>query len=205
MSAKNRCLFVIDFNGVLLKRAKDHTERKIAKSLSHNPSFKNKKEEIYLRPHLNELNNFFELNKWFCDYAFWTSAMEVNAKALYGYVTNDGLLAKPKFLWSQNECEEIGDIDSKPLFLKDLSQVWNVYESEYKKQNVILIDDDAYKSAHNENFIHISKYNVNNEECVKGDETLKKLVDFLEVMKTSLQDKKYNDCVSFMKENVFKS
>ena len=199
-SLKNRCLFVFDINGVLIKRAKDENQRKMAEKLQV-PIICG--EFIFLRPYSEKLCKFFDINQEFCDYAFWTAAREVYCSLRIEYIKPAGFI-NPKFSWHQSSCKiKEYDANDKPLYVKNLSQVWNVYESEYEKENVILIDDDAYKSAHNENFIHISKYNVDNEECVKGDETLKKLVDYLEIMKTSLQDKKYNDCVSFMKENMF--
>lgn len=196
-------LFVIDFNGVLLKRAKNLTEREKARNLFHIPNYESKSEDVFMRPHLVMLSEFFKSNKDFCDYAFWTSATEVNAKLLYGFVKRAGFI-NPKFLWNQNLCEIIGHTSVKPLFLKDLSKVWKEYETEYLKSNIILIDDDDYKSEHKENFIHIDKYDVTTEDSF-NDDALKRLVKYLEKLKLDIQEKRHIDCISFIKMNSFKN
>jgi hypothetical protein len=204
MSVKSgRCLFVIDFNGVLLRRAKDKDDREMAESLMHVPVYKSNQEDIFLRPYLEKLSKFFDKNKDFCDYALWTSATEFNANLLYSLIKTKGL-QEPKFLWNQSACDIIGHTSVKPLFLKDLSKVWKEYPNEYSESNIILIDDDDYKSEHKNNFIHIDRYDVTNEDSL-SDKSLKRLVKYLKMMKLSLKEDHFPDCVSFVKGNSFKN
>ena len=204
MSLKStRCLFVIDFNGVLLRRAKDNNDRKKAENLNHTPVYNSFQEDIFLRPYLEKLSKFFDKNKEFCDYAFWTSATEFNANLLYGLIKTKGF-QDPKFIWNQSFCEVIGHSSVKPLFLKDLSKVWKAYGSEYSKSNIILIDDDDYKSEHKDKFIHIDRYDVTHEDSL-NDKSLKRLVKYFKAMKLSLNEESSPDCVSFIKANSFES
>jgi hypothetical protein len=184
-----------------MKRAKDKKERAIAKSLMHNPVYTSKQEHIFLRPYLEKLNEFLEINKDYCDYGFWTSATEINANLLYDLIRQYGF-KNPKFLWNQSYCRVIGHNGVKPLFVKEIKHVWEAYE-EYSEKNVILIDDDDYKSTNKENFINIDKYDVTTEDSL-NDDALKRLVKYLKRMNKSIIAGRTEDCVSYLKKRSFK-
>lgn len=82
------------------------------------------------------------------DVAVWSSVTRTNIGDLVEFAF--GVLASQlKFVFYQSRCEKIAiPGQEKPLFLKNLSEVWKSFP-QYGPENTLLIDDSDEKSRNN--------------------------------------------------------
>ncbi|XP_050920398.1 uncharacterized protein LOC127138036 [Lathyrus oleraceus] len=54
----------------------------------------------------------------------------------------------------------------KPLYMKELQKVWNLYDSIYSRSNTLMIDDKPYRALYNPAHLSIftKSYDINDEE-----------------------------------------
>jgi len=134
-------LIIFDLNNVLVSRVQS--------------KFFDTTKEYLIEP--TELNNFYcwkrkGLDK-FLEWVFknfkvgiWSSAKKHNTDKIVKFITDK----QPVLVYNQSNCgiEKHPETDRKPLFLKNLSTVFEEYP-EYDKSNTILIDDSVLKCKNN--------------------------------------------------------
>lgn len=107
------------------------------------------KHYTWKRPHLNEFLKYaFE----HFDVAVWSSAMKENVSLLCEFIFTPEQRAKLLFEWDQTQCVRIephpNPTETKPLFEKRLTRVWNEF-SEYTAKNTLIFDDSDLKMRNN--------------------------------------------------------
>jgi hypothetical protein len=107
--------------------------------------------KVYRRPHCEEFVKFC-LERF--EVGIWASAREWYLdSALDGILP--GLQRKILFAWDQETCTDSGfkclENKMKPVYLKELSKVWNFKFAvgKFSKSNTLLIDNDPYKALLN--------------------------------------------------------
>lgn len=142
LQVRERKLIIFDLNGVLI-------DRQYNKDRSYKPKIKGSSQIghflAWRRPLLDRLlNTVFEEY----DVALWSSVSTWNIEQ-FGKYAFGSHWKKLKFVFNQEHCEAVPGITKKrPLFLKNLSEVWRKFP-EYTKQNTLLVDDSAEKSRNN--------------------------------------------------------
>ncbi|XP_047979370.1 uncharacterized protein LOC125221290 [Salvia hispanica] len=88
--------------------------------------------------------------------ALWSSAREHNIEGVLTNITGGSANRnKLLFVWAQEECKESGfyclNKGEKPLFLKELKDVWGsrICKGKYSASNTLLIDDEPHVSLLN--------------------------------------------------------
>ena len=136
------------------------------------PDFRINKHACYLRRHARE---FLEWAHERFDVGVWSSAMEHNTSAMVKNIWGD-LREKLAFVLCQEHCTRAGmmktsdGFGTKPRFLKNLSVVWQKFETRFDETNTLLIDDDSYKVVKNppNTAIHPSPFTVADRESDNG-------------------------------------
>ena len=136
------------------------------------PDFRINKHACYLRRHARE---FLEWAHERFDVGVWSSAMEHNTSAMVKNIWGD-LREKLAFVLCQEHCARAGMMKTsdgrgtKPRFLKNLSVVWQKFETRFDETNTLLIDDDSYKVVKNppNTAIHPSPFTVADRESDDG-------------------------------------
>ena len=136
------------------------------------PDFRINKHACYLRRHARE---FLEWAHERFDVGVWSSAMEHNTSAMVENIWGD-LREKLAFVLCQEHCARAGMMKTsdgrgtKPRFLKNLSVVWQKFETRFDETNTLLIDDDSYKVVKNppNTAIHPSPFTVADRESDDG-------------------------------------
>tara|TARA_B100000003_G_scaffold91006_1_gene81644 strand:- start:7147 stop:7830 length:684 start_codon:yes stop_codon:yes gene_type:complete len=101
--------------------------------------------------------------------------MEHNTSAMVENIWGD-LREKLAFVLCQEHCARAGMMKTsdgrgtKPRFLKNLSVVWQKFETRFDETNTLLIDDDSYKVVKNppNTAIHPSPFTVADRESDDG-------------------------------------
>ena len=142
LEKSKKYLIMLDLNGILI-------DRKYGKELkANNKCSKVGNFLVWKRPFLDEFIDFlFE----HYDVAIWSSVKLWNIQQLVAFIFGDKE-RKLKLIWSQDQCEAVENpnINSKkPLFLKNLSYLWEMFP-QYDQTNTLLIDDSDDKSKNND-------------------------------------------------------
>lgn len=134
-----RPLLIFDVHGVLGERTPFHGGGKFNKKSGTT-------REFVTRPHCKE---FLEFCFEHFEVAVWSSALSKNL-ALPMFRSGTGKNS-PLFVWSQREITDLSPVmsfrkSSKPLHLKEISKVWELFPS-YDSFNSLLLDNDMEKCA----------------------------------------------------------
>ncbi|XP_071690658.1 uncharacterized protein [Rutidosis leptorrhynchoides] len=139
-------LLVIPLGGIIVHRA--HISRPSTILKNRRPDLSYGNFLIYKRPFVKEFLKFcFER----FEVGIWSSAREHNLEGVLNNVMGE-LKSKLLFTWDQNQCTDTGfkclDNRDKPLFLKELSNLWEKKypnlpwrNGEYSSSNTLLITD----------------------------------------------------------------
>ncbi|XP_027349188.1 uncharacterized protein LOC113860857 [Abrus precatorius] len=142
-------LLVMNLNGLLLYRVNRRNKQEIPKSPRADGRYGNFL--VFKRPFSEEFMQFC-LERF--EVGIWSSAVEKNIDAALNYALGASK-SKLLFVWDQYRCTNSGfkslEIKYKPLFFKELSEVWdNVKKGgPYSASNTLLIDDKPYKALLN--------------------------------------------------------
>lgn len=152
--SSNRKLLILDANGILINR-------RYEKNLKVEPppgAYREGNFFVWCRPGLNEFLDYIFQNY---DVAVWSSAMKHNlepvAKQIFGKYYD-----KLVFIWDQSRCQTLQEAkkkkDDKPLFLKNLSDVWQCkdFKGRYTAKNTLIIDDSDEKMVNNPKSCHLN-------------------------------------------------
>ncbi|KAL8505022.1 hypothetical protein ACS0TY_016285 [Phlomoides rotata] len=141
-------LLILCLGGLLVKRV--HVREK-ASVRGQRPDITYGKFLVFKRPFCTEFLKFcFER----FDVALWSSAREHNIDGVLSTISG-GARSKFVFVWSQEECTDSPfyclDNEEKPLFLKELKDIWenSSYKGKYSPKNTLLIDHEPYISLLN--------------------------------------------------------
>ena len=95
-------------------------------------------------------NNFLRVILKNFDVAVWSSVTKTNIRPLTEHVFRDFPDTNLKFMWCQDKCQSVKHpfSERKPLFLKNLSTVWDEF-SMYDETNTFIIDDSELKMRNN--------------------------------------------------------
>jgi hypothetical protein len=130
-------LLIFDLNGIFLVRERGVTE--------HKPSFTIGNFKCFVRPGVRK---FLKWVHHHFDVAVWSSTMPHNTIPIVRHIWGKKM-KDLKFIFSQRQCTHIGTMDDgKPIFLKELKYVWEMFPW-YDETNTVLIDDSPYKVARN--------------------------------------------------------
>jgi len=137
-------LIILDLNNVLIDRLYDADR---SHDVDHPQATRVGNFLVWTRPHLQSFLDFlFES----FDVAVWSSVKAWNIESLLPLVLGDHQ-SELKFVWSQDQCQSVDNPDPEakaPLFLKNLSEVWNAFP-QYDESNTLIIDDSLDKLQHN--------------------------------------------------------
>mmetsp|Transcript_20635 Transcript_20635/g.25020 ORF Transcript_20635/g.25020 Transcript_20635/m.25020 type:complete len:272 (+) Transcript_20635:59-874(+) len=134
-------VLVLDLNGLLVHRVR----------VSHKNKGSDKRDKgvrvgrsiMYIRPYTQE---FLELIFNHFDIVIWSSARVDNIQAIIDVVLNKKQRDSVKAVLDQSHCKWAGphpNEPQKPLFLKELSRVWEVVGT---PSNTLLVDDSPEKA-----------------------------------------------------------
>lgn len=169
-------LLVLDVNGLLVETYFQF--EKLPEE--HRPDGRVGRFFVYRRPFCDEFLEFCFEN---FVVGIWSSAQQHNVDRLVDFIFGDWK-KKLLFSWHQIDCTDTGlktpENSRKPLFLKELSKLWNKVrpelpweEGEYGPCNTLLIDDSPYKALRNppHTAIFPYPYKVTNEldDILGGD------------------------------------
>ena len=130
-------LLIFDLNGIFLVRERGATE--------HKPSFTIGNFKCFVRPGVRK---FLKWVHHHFDVAVWSSTMPHNTIPIVRHIWGKKM-KDLKFIFSQRQCTYTGTMDDgKPIFLKELKYVWEMFPW-YDETNTVLIDDSPYKVARN--------------------------------------------------------
>lgn len=163
---KKRRLIVLDLNGLLIFRVfardKGNYAHHLATSHKVNDFF------VWKRPHVDAFLD------WLMDrYAvgIWSSAMHHNVDKLIAWTLGEERRKRLVFEWDQTKCpqEKHPTHKHKPLFLKPLASLWEVFP-EWNESNTLLVDDSPLKAKRNPPHLLFSppEWTID-VECGKGE------------------------------------
>ena len=136
--AKRGTLLVIDLNGVLLDRR--------GQELRGRPALGRwGKRYAYERPHAAEFVCWAASMGWVV--GLWTSAQRKNAEPMARAVLGDAY-ACVRFLYTQDECEVVGNVTGRCTFRKPLARLWR--EGLGLPHRTVLLDDGKEKICQGE-------------------------------------------------------
>ena len=101
--------------------------------------------QVWIRPGMVE---FLEWLFSEYDVAVWSSVKQWNIEQLVKEIFPKVLAEGLKFVWHQDMCSEIPTTTSKPIFIKELSRVFEEFPG-YDRSKVLLIDDNVEKCVLN--------------------------------------------------------
>lgn len=145
-----RPLLIFDLNGVFVSRDRDNAHK--------TPDFIVNNFNCYIRPGTRK---FLKWVHYHFDVAVWSSTMRHNTIPIIKNIWGKNM-KHLKFIFTQEQCTYNGKIDKKPIFLKKLVYVWEMFPwANYN--NTLLIDDSIYKCANNPEYtsIHPETFNHN--------------------------------------------
>lgn len=166
---KNR-LIILDMNNVLVHRVFKFTDEQ-PDTIPFHPSATLLGTKFYTwkRPHLDEF-----IKRMFTNYtvAVWSSAQGQNVEDLVDFVFGE----KKKdllFVWDQSHCTFVPTDKVKPVFYKNLDQVYLKYP-QFNRFNTLLMDDSPGKVSmnHPDTWLQIKAWRVVDQE----DEELRKIL-----------------------------
>ncbi|KAG8374163.1 hypothetical protein BUALT_Bualt11G0102300 [Buddleja alternifolia] len=104
---------------------------------------------VFKRPFCTEFLKFcFER----FEVGLWSSAREHNIEGVLSEITG-GMRSKLVFVWGQEECTDSQFYclhkEEKPLFLKELNDLWEIKKGKYSASNTLLIDDEPHTALLN--------------------------------------------------------
>lgn len=147
-------MLVFDLNGTLIKRFFKHRYRMDVYD------YETENYYVMIRPHIRELAKY--LNDSGISYAFWTNALQHNAKDIVDILKNEGM--QPCLLLNQDHCSYKSGVCKKDL--KIVSVKCNVALS-----SIYLVEDNPSRSVEGQNLIHVETFNGD-----KRDEHLLQLI-----------------------------
>lgn len=146
-------LLILDLNGLLVHRLFKFRATPEELAEFPEPSGEAGSFHVWERKHAREFLKFCMDN---FAVGIWSSAQFKNVKGLLMYLLPDAndrkLLA---MTWDQKKCTDTGEKDAdnphKPIFLKELANVWAdpLLGRIYNESNTVLIDDSLYKVRNN--------------------------------------------------------
>lgn len=111
------------------------------------------------------------------DVAIWSSVNKWNAHQLSTYVF-DTYHERLVFIYDQSHCETVvTDNPHKPLFLKNLSRVWEEFP-QYNEKNTLIIDDSDQKMVNNPAACHFNPGTWSRTASLDWTDTLQRIVLF---------------------------
>lgn len=147
-SRSNKVLLILDLNGILFERVYANKDEKPSSSGKHDTKLGN--HYAWKRPGLEEFIKFV-LSKFHI--GVWSSARLENVNYMVEFAfPSEEQRKKIRFRFSQSDCSQIGfykDKPNKPVFMKELKKVWEMFPNEFDKTNTLLIDDSIEKVALN--------------------------------------------------------
>jgi hypothetical protein len=145
-------LLVLDINGLLVSTY-DFSDGTQPQEVEHAVIGR---KCIYKRPSCDDFLKFCFQN---FHVGVWSSANQRNVQQAVNFVFKN---MKPmlEFIWHQADCSNTGidhpEIVGKPVFLKELSKLWNRFGGgKFNASNTLLIDDTPYKAIRNPPFTAI--------------------------------------------------
>lgn len=161
-NAKQKPLLILDMNNVLVYRSFQPTQ---ADETPETVAFNNSatilgKFYTWKRPNLDQF-----IDHCFTNFtvAVWSSAQKQTVDNLVEFVFGNRK-TELLFVWDQTKCETVETGKKKPLFKKQLVEVWKEYP-DYDKSNTFLMDDSPEKVADNppETWLQITPWKVTDE------------------------------------------
>ena len=147
-------LLILDMNKLLVARAYKRT-------------LDDGSEHANLKPYLESATLLGEHYTWkrphldrFLDWAFenfevavWSSAWAKNVDLLCDHVFGEQRRKKLLFEWDQTHCTQVmphpdGVTHGRPLYRKDLTEVWKAFP-QYNSSSTLIVDDCKHKTAAN--------------------------------------------------------
>lgn len=147
---KARKLIILDMNGLFTHRVYNKLNKNGSNIVDINKLPKGGAQIwnflVWIRPGSKKFIRF--LLKHY-DIAVWSSMSKWNVDQLVKYVFKNKV-DNLKFVWAQSKCKSITHPTNKkkPLFLKNLSEVWKEFP-EYDINTTILVDDSNLKAKEN--------------------------------------------------------
>ncbi|KAK6943967.1 FCP1 homology domain [Dillenia turbinata] len=140
-------LLVFSFNRVLMNRIY-RTDKVVPRN--RRPDGVYRAHLVYKRPYCEGFVKFcFER----FEVGIWSSAEERNILGALDNVLGAEFKKKLLFVWDQNDCIDTGfqslENENKPLFLKDLLKIWELWPGRFSPSNTLLIDERPYKALIN--------------------------------------------------------
>eukprot|EP00510_Aplanochytrium_minuta_P000542 CAMPEP_0184012876 /NCGR_PEP_ID=MMETSP0954-20121128/4690_1 /TAXON_ID=627963 /ORGANISM="Aplanochytrium sp, Strain PBS07" /LENGTH=276 /DNA_ID=CAMNT_0026292981 /DNA_START=411 /DNA_END=1241 /DNA_ORIENTATION=- len=132
---------VLDLNGLFVERIRGNFP-----SDSPLKKKRTKKLMIYFRPHHKDFIDLLFKN---FDIVIWSSARQGNIDDMIAALFTNKQKKKVKMVYNQDHCTYIGDhpdVPNKPLFLKELSRLWEKFGT---PKNTLMLDDSPLKASRN--------------------------------------------------------
>ncbi|GLT64365.1 hypothetical protein SLA2020_368650 [Shorea laevis] len=163
-------LLILGIGGLLCHRVCYKERSQVPIYRQHDAAYGSYK--VYKRPFCEDFMKFC-LERF--EVGIWSSAREWYLNSALDCITR-GLRSKLLFAWDQDYCTNTGfgtlEEKNKPIFLKELKQVWgrNWHTGRYSELNTLLIDDKPYKALLNppHTAIFPTEYKAN----IVGDDAL---------------------------------
>ncbi|KAH7512095.1 hypothetical protein FEM48_Zijuj12G0054100 [Ziziphus jujuba var. spinosa] len=150
-------LLILSLHGFLIHSTHKANKSKLPKSRLPDGRFGN--QLVYKRPYLDQFMTFC-LERF--EVGIWSSAMEHNVDGVMDCAFGSGRIMRSKqlFVGDQTHCTDTGikclDNKRKPLFLKELNEVWNYLKkinqrrgAHYSASDTLLIDEEPYRALLN--------------------------------------------------------
>lgn len=156
LKKKKRKLLVLDLNGLLVDIVEKAPD-------GYTPHIRIRNKSVFKRPFCDDFLKFCVDN---FDVVIWTSRKKKNLDGLIDFVLGD-LKHQVLQIWDQSQCTELPlnisqtglqtkDNRCKPVFLKELKKLWDIYYSclpwkkgPFNESNTLLLDDSPYKAILN--------------------------------------------------------
>ena len=141
-----RTLLILDLNGFLIDREYSKLIKGVVPQSPPEGAVRSGSFFVWMRPGIKEFLDIIFHN---FDVAVWSSVSKLNIDTLSVLVFGDRI-KQLKFIWDQNMCvkEPHPLTTRKPLFLKNLSKVWEVFP-QYNESNTLIVDDTDLKMKNN--------------------------------------------------------
>ncbi|GLJ19402.1 hypothetical protein SUGI_0349910 [Cryptomeria japonica] len=145
-------LIILDLNGVLVRT---YPRQQII-NVPKGPSMLLRYKQIYFRP---KLSHFIDKCLDSFEIGIWSCLRMDNIKIILRKSLGEKRMDRLLFIWDQSWCTVQGHENTpygniRPIFLKDLSSVWQAYP-QYGPENTLFIDDSEYKLKTNQNLKYV--------------------------------------------------